>query len=267
MWRPFTSSGLPNRGKSKRIALRSSIRIATIAGIDIGVHYSWILVLVLVTWSLAEGFLPNSYSFAAPANWLVGTVGSLLLFASLLTHELAHSLVARARGFQVREVTLFLLGGVSNLESEPKSAKDEFIISAVGPLISLVLAVASGVLLVFAEEVPLVAPLLFYLSFINLLMAGFNLLPAFPLDGGRVLRSAIWAVTGSLYKATVLATFSGQGFGLLMIAVGVFEVFNPTLIGRLGGVWIVVIGWFLYRSALSSRRDIVADETKKLTAL
>jgi len=236
--------------------MRSSIRLFRVAGIDIGIHYTWIFIFVLIAWSLAQGFFPQAYpGWSTATYWVTGFVASLLLFVSVLLHELAHSLVARARGLPVRSITLFIFGGVSNLEEEPQQPRVEFVMSIVGPLTSLVLAgVCWGVFqLMEGQETPVVATLS-YLALINALLAGFNLLPAFPLDGGRVLRSILWATTGSLTKATNIAAISGRVFSWLFIGYGVYQLL---WVGNLfGGLWIAFIGWFLGNAADTSRREV-----------
>jgi len=236
--------------------MRSSIRLFRIAGIDIGIHYTWIFIFVLIAWSLAQGFFPQAYpGWSTTTYWVTGFVASLLLFVSVLLHELAHSLVARARGLPVRSITLFIFGGVSNLEEEPQQPRVEFFMSIVGPLTSLVLAgICWGIFqLVEGQSTPAAATL-FYLALINALLAGFNLLPAFPLDGGRVLRSILWGTTGSLTKATNIAAISGRVFSWLFIGYGVYQLL---WVGNLfGGLWIAFIGWFLGNAADTSRREV-----------
>ncbi len=236
--------------------MRSSIRLFRIAGIDIGIHYTWIFIFVLIAWSLAQGFFPQAYpGWSTTTYWVTGFVASLLLFVSVLLHELAHSLVARARGLPVRSITLFIFGGVSNLEEEPQQPRVEFVMSIVGPLTSLVLAgICWGIFQLISEQNTPAVATLFYLALINALLAGFNLLPAFPLDGGRVLRSILWATTGSLTKATNIAAISGRVFSWLFIGYGVYQLL---WVGNLfGGLWIAFIGWFLGNAADSSRREV-----------
>ena len=236
--------------------MRSSIRLFRVAGIDIGIHYTWIFIFALITWSLAQGFFPQAYpGWSTTTYWVTGFVAALLLFVSVLLHELAHSLVARARGLPVRSITLFIFGGVSNLEEEPQQPRVEFVMSIVGPLTSLVLAgVCWGLFKLMAGQSTPVAATLFYLALINALLAGFNLLPAFPLDGGRVLRSILWGTTGSLTKATNIAAISGRVFSWLFIGYGVYQLL---WVGNLfGGLWIAFIGWFLGNAADTSRREV-----------
>lgn len=235
--------------------MKSSWRLMRIAGIDIGIHYTWILIFILLSWSLAQGFFPQLYpGWETITYWITGVVAALLLFGSVLLHELAHSLVARARGMTVNSITLFIFGGVSNLEEEPEKPKIELAISIVGPLTSLALAgIFWGLLqLVGNQQSPLAATFA-YLALINAILAGFNLLPGFPLDGGRVLRSIIWDRTGSLVKATNIAATVGRFMGWGLIAFGLFQIFAGNFIG---GIWFAFIGWFLSSSADASRREI-----------
>ena len=210
--------------------------------------------MALVSWSLADGFLPDRYpGWAAVTYWATAVSAALLMFASLLVHELAHSLVARARGLSVEGITLFLLGAVSNLRTEPGRAKDEFLVSIVGPLASLALAAGFGLgALAFGAGGRPADATLWYLALGNLLLAGFNLLPAYPLDGGRMLRSVVWAVTGSVSTATRLATRGSQTIGVAMIALGVFAVFAGYI---LGGLWLAFVGWFLLTAATGGQRE------------
>jgi Zn-dependent protease/CBS domain-containing protein len=239
--------------------MRYSLRLMRIGGIDIGVHYTWIFIFVLITWSLAQGYFPQAYpGWSTATYWITGVVAALLLFVSVLIHELAHSFVAQARGMSVSSITLFLFGGMSNLEDEPEKPKIEFAMSIVGPLASLVLAgIFWGLVqLVESQQSPLAA-MLTYLALINAILAVFNLLPGFPLDGGRVLRSILWATTGSLVRATNIAASVGRFFGWALIAFGLFQLFTGNF---LGGLWLAFIGWFLSSAAGASRREITLRE-------
>ncbi len=251
--------------------MRSTIRLGKIAGIDIGIHYSWFFILALVTWSLASAFFPSlNPQWSGALRWGLAVISAILLFVSVLIHELAHSLVAKSRGFPVEGITLFILGGVSSLRAEARQAKDEFIISAVGPATSFVLFGIFLLLLIavggeilaptpmarVAESVSPLEAVLGYLWFINLLLAFFNMLPAFPLDGGRVLRSIIWGTTGNFAKATRIAARGGQLIGLFMIVWGIVQVIFQ---GNLGGLWFALIGWFLQSSAGTSLREMEVE--------
>jgi len=239
--------------------MKSSFRLGRIAGIEIGFHYSWLLAFTLIAWSLAQGFFPQYYpGWDVATYWVTGILAALFLFVSVLVHELAHSLVAMAKGLPVRSITLFIFGGVSNIEGEPERPRVELVMAVMGPLASLVLAGLFWGLrqLVGGEGSPLVA-MLSYLALINALLAGFNLLPGFPLDGGRVLRSILWSTTGSLTRATNIAATVGRFFGWGLIGFGVFQLFTGNF---LGGVWIAFIGWFLSNAADASRREVTLRE-------
>ena len=239
--------------------MKASLRLGRIAGIEIGIHYTWLLAFILIAWSLAQGFFPQVYpGWSLTTYWITGIVAALLLFVSVLLHELAHSLVAQARGLPVRSITLFIFGGVSNLEEEAERPAVEFAMTIVGPLTSLALA---GIFLglrqlIETPDSPLAA-MLSYLWQINALLAAFNLLPGFPLDGGRVLRSILWGTTGDLVKATNIAATVGRLFGWGFIAFGVFQLLQGNF---LGGLWIAFIGWFLSSAADASRREITLRE-------
>jgi Zn-dependent protease/CBS domain-containing protein len=239
--------------------MKSSLRLFRIAGIDIGIHYTWILIFILLSWSLAQGFFPQLYpGWDTVTYWITGLVAALLLFGSVLVHELAHSLVAQARGMTVRSITLFIFGGVSNLEDEPEKPKTEFVMSIVGPLSSLALAgIFWGLLHIVGDQQSPVAAAFSYLALINALLAGFNLLPGFPLDGGRVLRAILWNRTGNLVKATNIAATVGRFMGWGFIAFGLFQVFTGNFIV---GIWFAFIGWFLSSSADASRREVTLRE-------
>ncbi|MBI4200297.1 MAG: site-2 protease family protein [Chloroflexi bacterium] len=234
--------------------MRASFQLGRIAGIAIGVHYTWLIAFFLIAWTLAQELFPSWYEgWSRAAYWGTGLLAALLLFASVLLHELAHSLVARSRGLPVRGITLFIFGGVSSLGSEARRAWDEFLIAVVGPLVSLGLAglFALGWLAVSGQESPLTA-IVGYLALVNAMLAVFNLVPGFPLDGGRVLRSILWGVLGSLSRATQVAASVGQAVALVLMGWGILELFSGN---QLSGIWVALIGWFLYSAADASRRD------------
>ena len=233
-----------------------SFRIGKIAGIDINIHVSWIIILVLLTVSLATGWFPQLYpGWSNATYWIVGLISALLLFVSVLLHELAHSLVARRRGLPVKNITLFIFGGVSNIEQEPKSPGVEFQVAVVGPLTSLLIGAVC-----FLLQLPLqgtnspLEGILFYLAVTNVLLGVFNLIPGFPLDGGRVLRSIVWKLTGSLTKATRIASLSGQIIAYLFIFWGIWQLFTG---GVLNGIWLGFIGWFLLSAAQSANTQVM----------
>jgi Zn-dependent protease/CBS domain-containing protein len=230
------------------------IHIARLFGIDLAIDPSWFIIIVLVVLSIESQFnLLFGSVIAPPVLWLAALVEGILFFTSVLIHELSHSLVARGQGVGVRSITLFLFGGVSELTNEPARATDEFLIAAVGPLSSLVLGGFFGILSTALPQGSFPRYFFYWLSFVNILLACFNLLPGFPLDGGRVLRSLIWRATGSLRRATRVATFTGSliAYGLIVLGIYLFlfrgAVFN--------GIWFAFIGWFLLNAAQSSLAD------------
>lgn len=245
-----------------------SVRVARLFGIDIRIHVSWILIFFLVVLSLSESIYPDQFpQWSHQKTFVVSAVTALLFFGSVLAHELAHSLVARRFRMSVSSITLFLLGGVANLTREPPSAKAEFFMAAAGPLTSIVIGVV-GVAVALATEASLatvpwlqvVGAIAGYLGPINLVVAAFNLIPGFPLDGGRVLRSAIWAIGKDRVRATRIAARGGQivaGLFLLLAANFVFGLDVEVLGIRLGpnptqGLWYGLIAYFLFNAATSS---------------
>ncbi|MYD50215.1 MAG: hypothetical protein F4W93_01860 [Dehalococcoidia bacterium] len=186
---------------SREQGMPSSIGVGRILGIRVDIHLSLFLIVAFLSWSLARGFLPERYpNWNTATYWSTGFVCALSLFVSVLLHEFAHSLVAIRRGYRVEGITLFLLGGVSSIASESRRAVDDFVISVVGPLSSLAIAAIIGIVAVTSGGSSPAYAAIEYVAIINLLLGLFNLLPAFPLDGGRVLRAAIWAVTGSFRR-------------------------------------------------------------------
>ena len=233
-----------------------SLRIGKIFGIDIYIHISWVIILVLLTWSLAVGWFPVLYhGFSAVTYWVLGFIAAVLLFVSVLLHELAHSFVARARGLPVKNITLYIFGGVSNIEKEPGSPGIEFQIAVVGPLTSLLIGVLAFVLFfLLGQYSPALGAILWYLGLANILLGIFNLIPGFPLDGGRVLRSIVWKIDGNLRRATRIVTVVGQIIAYLFILVGIWLFFVGYFID---GLWLGFIGWFLLSSAQSANSEVM----------
>jgi Zn-dependent protease len=239
--------------------MKSTFRLFRIFGIDIGIHYTWIFIFIFFSWTLAQLYFPQQYpGWSTVAYWVTGIVAALLIFVSVLLHELAHSLVAKRRGLPVSSITLFILGGVSNLEEEPEKPGIEFTMAIVGPVSSLVLALIFWVLVRLAPhpDTP-VGAILSYMAIINLFLGIFNLLPGFPLDGGRVLRSIIWGSTNNLVRATNIATRIGQFFGWALIGAGIFVMLSVSFFN---GLWLAFIGWFLNSSADASRKEVTLRE-------
>src|SRR6266576_5001552 len=198
--------------------MQGSFRIGTVAGIEVRVHYSWLLAFVFIAWSLAVGYFPSTNdTLSRRTDWVLGVIAALLLFASVLIHELGHSFVARSRGLRVKNITLFIFGGVSSIETEPDNPKDEFLVAVVGPLISLLLAALFWLIGLYVTPDSATAALIDYLVLANLGLGLFNLVPGFPLDGGRVLRSIVWAVTGDARRATRVASYVGQAVAFAII--------------------------------------------------
>lgn len=225
-------------------------RIFRIFGIDVSINPSWFIILFLIVWSLGAGFFPTVYlGWTGVEYWVVAVVAALMLFASLLAHELAHSLVARRQGTPVKGITLFLLGGVSNLEREAETPGREATMAAAGPATSVVLGVAFLALAQAVEEPQTVHALFTYLGVINLALAAFNLLPGFPLDGGRLLRSALWKLRGDIVWATRGATGVSVVVGLGLIGLGVVLLLGGSFVS---GLWLGFIGWIIMQSAQSS---------------
>ena len=226
----------------------SSFRIGTLFGFDIHINISWLIILVFLTASLALGWFPAYYrGWSVLEYWLIGFFASILLFVAVLLHELAHSLVARARGLPVKKITLYIFGGVSDLEQEPQSPGVEFQMAFVGPVVSLLIGIIAFLLQlpIRGSDTPGEA-ILVYLAISNILLGVFNLLPGFPLDGGRVLRSIIWRATGSLRTATHAAAIVGRVFAYILILLGIYLFFSGDVFD---GIWFGFIGWFLLSSA------------------
>src|SRR6266487_3777727 len=239
-----------------------SLRIGRIAGIDIFINVSWLVILVLLTFSLATYEFPAFYPGFSPSTYfLLGFIASLLLFVSVLLHELAHSLVARARGLPVKSIVLFIFGGISNIEQEPQTPGVEFLMAFVGPITSIVIGIVCYLLLfpLRGSHSP-VEVIVSYLAITNILLGLFNLIPGFPLDGGRVLRSIIWKISGSEGTATRVASIVGQMFAYLFILWGVFQFFGGNV---LGGIWIGFIGWFLLSASQSASSQTMLQSMLK----
>jgi len=236
--------------------LNNSIKLFTIRGIEVGVHYSWLVIFALLTWSLSTYMLPAQLARLPQVEyWILGAITALLLFTSVLIHELAHSFVALWRGLHPRSITLFIFGGVSNLNGEPKSATTEFLVAVVGPLTSFVLAAIAWAVATFIDEgrVDAVAS---YLFFINLSLGMFNLIPGFPLDGGRVLRALLWGGMHDVRRATLWASNVGKVVSGLMLVAGIWLLYQGDVVS---GVWLGAIAWFLFTAASSSMQQIVLE--------
>jgi Zn-dependent protease/CBS domain-containing protein len=253
----------------------NGIRIAKLFGIKIRIDWSWLLILLLVVWNLAAAFSQIHPDWRLPFTILIAVSAALLFFLSVLLHELAHSLVAKAQGIPVDSITLFLFGGVANIREEPKSPGNEFLMAILGPVTSLVigfilLLIASiGLPMQQLQTQPMeilqqftpLRTIAFWLGSINVVLGLFNLIPGFPLDGGRVLRSILWALTQNLRKATRWAAYVGQVIAWSMIISGIAMIFGMQLPflgeGLVSGVWLIFIGWFLNNAASRSYQQLM----------
>ncbi len=235
--------------------MKHTWRIGRLAGIDIKVDSSWIVIFLLFTFSLAAFYFPQAFPVSSHSYyWLLGLITSLLFFASVLFHELAHSVVARKQGEKVEDITLFILGGVARISEELKEPNKEFYLALAGPVSSFILG---GLFLLLSYSLRNIShPVQVasaYLAYTNLVLGGFNLLPGFPMDGGRVLRAILWRATGDLKKATRLASGVGQGIAFLLIFIGLVQFFR----GNLGGLWLVLIGWFLHSASVQGYSQVL----------
>jgi Zn-dependent protease/CBS domain-containing protein len=240
--------------------LRGSIKLFSVVGIPVDINVSWLIAVVIITWSLSTTAYPSFFSlWSEPQYWLAGIVTTLLLFASVLAHELGHSLVALSQGLRVRGITLLLFGGVSRIQGEASRPRNEFLIAFAGPVVSLGIGLA---LLgwwfqfhpVYEIQITPLHGVIFFTGWMNILVAGFNLLPGYPMDGGRVLRSAVWGFTGDTRRASRVAYAVGRVVFYLLIGWGAWRIISGDVFG---GVWIALIGWFLMSSARSEARGEV----------
>ena len=233
------------------------IELFEIFGFKVRIDLSWLVIAALVTWQLSALVFPAQLpGLAAGTYWTMGAAGALAYFLCLLLHELSHSLVARTYGVQIRGITLFIFGGVAEMAGEPPSPQSEFVIAAAGPAASFGLALACGGLYLAGNVEGWPAPVtavLGYLGILNGALALFNLIPAFPLDGGRLLRAVLWGWRGSLRWATQVSAGVGSGFGLLLIGLGVISVLN----GVLSGVWLFILGLFVRNAATASYQQLL----------
>ena len=256
--------------------MNRGIKIAKLFGIKIRIDWSWVLILLLVVWNLSTAFAQVHGEWSTIFTIGMGLIAALLFFISVLLHELAHSLVAKAQGIPVNSITLFLFGGVSNIREEPKSPGNEFWMAILGPITSLVigfvLLVISGVSLLnqnlqslqpmeFMGQLSAFQTIFVWLGTINITLGLFNLVPGYPLDGGRVLRSIFWAITDDLRKATRWASYIGQAIAWAMIISGIAMVFGIQIPlfgqGLTNGIWLILIGWFLNNAASRGYKQLV----------
>lgn len=239
-----------------------SFDLFSIFGFKIRLDLSWFVVAVLVTWTLAAGYFPNAHpDLGRGTYWAMGVAGALLLFASVVAHELSHALTARRFGLEMRGITLFIFGGVAEMTDEPPSAKAEFWVAIAGPIASLGVAAAFFGLRVGVDRPVAVAAVVGYLATINVVLAVFNLIPAFPLDGGRILRSVLWQWRGDLRWATKITSTIGSAFGTLLIVLGVLILVTGGADGFVSAMWMALIGLFLRGAAQSSYQQLLLRRT------
>lgn len=245
------------------------MRLGRIMGITLQLHYSWFIIFALITFLFTRG-LTEDYSFLV--SLAIGLTASVLLFASVLAHELAHSLVAIRNGIPVESITLFFLGGVARITREAARPRTEVAIAAAGPMCSLALGIIFGAVWFltasFAELTPPVESVIFFLAAANIILALFNLIPGFPLDGGRILRAILWYTTKNYRKASLVASTVGQVFGWVLMGLGVILVIASILVlseylDPLNGIWLVILGWFLSSLAAASYRQAEMREALK----
>ena len=235
------------------------IVLGSVSGFEISLDYSWFVIFFLIIGTFTGAVFPAYVPGLEQRTYLLmGIAGTILFFASLLAHELAHAYMARARGIQVEGITLFIFGGMARTRTEASRPWDEFVIAGVGPLASAALGAGFYALAIWIDERGM-SPAAFgvagHLAFLNLALAAFNLLPGFPLDGGRMLRAIVWRITGSLRKATRVASLTGKGLGWLIIAGGVYFLFARNQL--VSGLWFIFIGWFLVNAAAASYEQIL----------
>ncbi len=239
------------------------VRIFKLLGFEVRVDASWLFIALLITWSLAVGYFPNQYrGLSTGAYWLMGVLSALGLFCSIVLHEFSHSVVARRYGLPMKGITLFIFGGVAEMGDEPGNPKTEFLMAIAGPIASVVIGfVAYLIYRAGGESWPVAAVgVLAYLAWINWALAGFNLIPAFPLDGGRVLRSALWYWKGNLGWATRIASSIGSGFGVLLMVLAVWQLLVGSFISA---IWYFLLGVFVRGAAEASYRQLMLRQALK----
>ncbi len=240
---------------------RGVVELFKVAGVQVEIDFSWIIIFALVFWSLSAGYFPIEYPGRALSDyWIVGFAATVLFFGSVLAHELSHAALANRLGEKVTRITLFIFGGMAHLSGEPRSAANELRIAAIGPASSIAIAAffwlvgqAAGA----TGGVTLWTAMFRYLALINLALAVFNLLPGFPLDGGRLLRALLWQRSGNFRRATARAADWGSGVAWALIAIGTLEIFEG---GLIGGLWLIFIGLFLRSAATASYQSVVVEQ-------
>lgn len=242
--------------------LKRKVALFKLLGFTVSVDASWGIILFLVVWSLSKGLLPSYFpGLSDQTYWIMGLIGALGLFVSILIHEFSHSLVARKYGLEIKGITLFIFGGVAEMQDEPHTPKIEFLMAIAGPIASLILAVVFGALYLAANVIGMIVPIigiLWYLSVINMMLAIFNMLPAFPTDGGRILRALLWWIKGNINWATLVASRISLLFAVTMIFMGFMHLIGDNSIG---GLWWILIGSFLFSAANSSYERLLLKQS------
>jgi Zn-dependent protease len=223
--------------------MRKTLTYAHVSGIPLQIHLNWFLVMGLFTWALSAAYFPFRYPEWHPStNWLIGSIASLLFFASVLVHELGHAMVAIREGVRVKSITLFIFGGVAHIANEPPDADSDFRIVVSGPFASLALAAGFYILGWVTTAFPAISEISLYLAYMNFLLAIFNLIPGFPLDGGRIFRALVWKISGDYVKATRWATAGGFVIATLFALLGIGVTYAGSV---LAGIWLVFVGGYL----------------------
>ncbi|HBG91929.1 MAG: hypothetical protein A2X54_10015 [Nitrospirae bacterium GWF2_44_13] len=236
-----------------------SLRIAIVMGIPVRVHFSWLIVFGLITWSLSTYYFPKvAPELPGMSYWFGGAVAALMLFVSVALHELSHSYIAMRYGMQIAGITLFIFGGVAQMKSEPPHPKAEFRMAIAGPLSSFMLSFLFFMIHAFVAD-QVTKAIFHYLYQVNLILGIFNLIPGFPMDGGRVVRALMWNKTGDFFYATKKAASYGQKISIFFIVFGIFSIF----VGVPGGLWLMLIGWFLHSAAQASYQQAGLKELLK----
>ncbi len=239
----------------------NSFKVFRISGIDIRIDYSWFVIFALIAYFFGFSYFPRV--LPGISIWLIAIItiiSALLFFFSILFHEVSHSITSIRKGIPVKQITLFIFGGIAQIEKEPDTPAKEFQISIAGPAASYFLAIVFGVIWIVSRQIPVIMEPAKYLTIINIALGTFNLLPGFPLDGGRILRSIIWKVSNNFEKATIIASNVGRGIGFAMIAVGIVYIFLGVFFN---GIWLIFIGWFLQSAAAQANAQIALEKSIK----
>ena len=241
---------------------RHKITLFKLFGFSVSIDASWVVILFLVIWLLAKELFPNFFPELSDLSyWLMGLAGAIGLFVSIIIHEFSHSLIARKYGLEIRGITLFIFGGIAEMKGEPSSPKAEFFMAIAGPIASFMLSILFGALYLIGESLGLSVPvmgILGYLSGINMMLVLFNMIPAFPTDGGRILRSVLWWIKGDIYWATRLASRISLMFAMTIMFIGFLNLLGGNFIG---GLWWILIGYFIFNAAGASYQQLLMDRS------